>query len=77
MNLKGVLKPRRVRHFGALTTPKDVADLMTRIASYNGSPIVRAALWFSLYMFQRPGEIRKAEWMEMDFDAALCKYFYR
>lgn len=77
VNLKGALKPRRVRYFGALTAPRDVADLMTRIESYSGSPVVRAALWFSLYMFQRPGEIRKAEWMEMDFDAALCKYFYR
>lgn len=73
MNLKGALKPRRVRHFGALTAPKDVADLMTRIESYNGSPIVRAALWFSLYTFQRPGEIRKAEWKEMDFDATLWR----
>lgn len=73
MNLKGALKPRRVRHFGALTATRDVADLMTRIESYSGSPVVRATLWFSLYTFQRPGEIRKAEWKEMDFDAALWR----
>ena len=72
-NLKGALKPRRVRHFGAITTPKEIADLMVRVESYNGSPIVRAALWFSLYTFQRPGEIRGAEWKEIDFDAALWR----
>ena len=73
VNLKGALKPRQKRHFAALTTPKDIADLMVRIESYNGSPIVKAALWFSLYTFQRPGEIRQAEWEEIDFDSKLWR----
>jgi integrase len=38
--------------------------------AFSGSPVVRAALWFSAYTFQRPGEIRKAEWTEIDLDAA-------
>ena len=44
LNLRKALKPRRKRHFAALTAPKDVADLMTRIEAYNGSAVVKAAL---------------------------------
>jgi integrase len=72
-NLRGTLKPKRERHHAALTAPKDVADLMTRIEAYHGSAIVRTALWFSLYTFQRPGEVSGATWKEMDFDAKLWR----
>jgi integrase len=34
---------------------------------------VRAALWFSLYTFQRPGEIRRAEWADVDIGASLWR----
>jgi integrase len=73
LNLRKALKPRQKRHFAALTAPKDVADLMSRMEAYSGSAVVKAALWFSLYTFQRPGEIRRAEWTEMDFDANLWR----
>jgi integrase len=73
LNLKGALKAGRVRHRAALTAPKDVADLMTRIEAYHGSVTVRMALWFSLYTFQRPSEICGATWEEMDFDAKLWR----
>lgn len=73
INLRGALKPKITRHFGAVTKPADVSDLMTRIDAYQGSVVVKAALWFSLYTFQRPGEIRKAEWNEIDIDAALWR----
>jgi integrase len=73
LNLRNALKPVRPRHLAALTAPKDIADLMTRIEAYHGSATVRAALWFSLYTFQRPGEIRGAAWDEMDFDAKLWR----
>jgi integrase len=73
LNLRRTLKPRRERHRAALTAPKDVADLMTRIEAYHGSVIVRTALWFSLYTFQRPGEVGGATWKEIDFDAKLWR----
>jgi integrase len=72
-NLRGALKQRPPRHHAALTAPKDVTELMARIEAYKGSDIVRAALWFSLYTFQRPGEIRGALWEEMDLDSALWR----
>jgi integrase len=73
LNLRGVLKPWRVRHRAALTAPDDIADLMSRIEAYHGSTTVRMALWFSLYTFQRPGEICGAAWEEMNFDAKLWR----
>jgi integrase len=72
-NLRKALQARSRRHHAALTAPKDVADLMTRIGEYKGSDVIRAAVWFSLYTFQRPGEIRGAAWEEMDLDAALWR----
>jgi integrase len=72
-NLRKALKPKQKRHFAALTVPRDVADLMARMEAYSGSAVVKAALWFSLYTFQRPGEIRRAAWAEMDFDANLWR----
>jgi integrase len=72
-NLRGALKPRKHKHFASVTNPKDVSDLMIRIEAYQGTFVVKSALWFSLYTFQRPGEIRRAEWKELDFDAALWR----
>jgi integrase len=72
-NLKGALMRKPPRHFSALTAPKDVAELMTRIETYQGSEIVRAALRFSLYTFQRPSEISGATWEEMDLGGALWR----
>jgi integrase len=72
-NLRGVLKPSRARHYAALTSPGDISGLMTRIEAYHGTEGVRMALWFSLYTFQRPGEIRGASWDEMDLDSALWR----
>lgn len=40
------------------------------IESYMGMPITRAALQLAPLVFVRPGELRKAEWIEFDLDAA-------
>ena len=63
----------KVKHFPALTKPEDVKRLLLAMKVYNGSLIVKTALWFSIYTFARPGEIRQAEWKEIDFDNALWK----
>ena len=72
-DLRGALAPERERHFGAITKPSDVVGLMRAIAGYQGSFIVRCALRFTALTFARPGEIRKAEWSEIDFDNALWR----
>jgi integrase len=69
-DLRGALAPERERHFGALTKPSDVAALIHAINGYQGSFIVRCALRFTALTFARPGEIRKAEWNEIDLAEA-------
>jgi integrase len=73
LTLRKTLKPIHQCHRAALTAPKDVADLMIRIEAYPGSVVVRSALWFLLYTFQRSGEVQGAAWDGMDFGAALWR----
>jgi integrase len=57
-------------HHAALTEPKDVAALMRAIHGYEGYPVVKAALKLAPLVFVRPGELRAAEWAEIDLDGA-------
>ena len=67
--LVGALQTRQVKHMATLTTPKEIAMLMRSIRAYPYD-ILRCALEFSALVFCRPGEIRNAEWTEVDFDVA-------
>ena len=69
-DLLGALKPVLVQHMAAITDPKRVGELLRAIESYKGMPITRAALQLAPLVFVRPGELRKAEWIEFDLDAA-------
>lgn len=73
-DLKGLLPSSRTkRHFASMTTPADVERLMRAIKAYPGSFVVRCALLFSAYTFQRPGEIRRAEWTEISLDEGIWR----
>jgi integrase len=69
-DLRGALAPVIVRHNAALTDPRKIADLVRAMQSYMelGSVVVHHALWFSAYTFLRPGEVRRLEWQEVNFD---------
>ena len=47
-----------------------MAELLRAIDGYQGSPVTGAALRLAPLLFQRPGELRAAEWSEFDLDAA-------
>lgn len=68
-DLRGALKPVLVQHMAAITDPKRVGELLRAIEAYKGMPITRAALQLAPLVFVRPGELRKAEWIEFDLDA--------
>ena len=68
--LAGALKHRTPRPMAALTKIEDVRRLVQRMRAYRGSLAVRTALWFSLYTLARPGEVRHAEWEEIDLEKA-------
>ena len=68
------LPPNKAKHHPALTEPKDVAQLMRAIHAYNGTFIVQQALRITPLLFQRPGEIRTMQWMDIDFTAKEWRY---
>ncbi len=70
-DLKGALTPYRGTHFAAITDPDELGKLLRAIRAYKGGLIVRAALQLAPILFQRPGELRAAEWAEIDLDNAL------
>lgn len=70
-DLRDALRPVPTRHHAALVEPKDVAELLRDIASYQGHPVTRAALQLSALLLLRPGELRQMEWAWLDLDAAL------
>lgn len=69
-DLRGALTPPKPKHMASLTNPKDVAGLLRAIDGYHGSFATCCALKFAPLVFVRPGELRHAEWTEIDFDAA-------
>ena len=69
--LKARLTPYRGKSFAAIVEPKRFGDLMRAIQAYKGGPIVRTALQLAPLLYQRPGNLRMMEWVELDLDAAL------
>jgi integrase len=69
-DLRGILPTAGKNHLASITDPKEVAKLLKAIDIYNGSDITRAALKLAPLVFVRPGELRHAEWSEIDLDAA-------
>ncbi len=55
-------------HLAAITDPKEVGKLLVAIDSYQGTPVVRAALQISPILLSRPGEIRHMEWSEINWE---------
>jgi integrase len=69
-DLKGSLTKASPKHYAAITEPKKAGELLRSIFAYSGHPYTVAALKLSPLVFVRPGELRTAEWVEMDLDAA-------
>jgi len=67
-DLKGALASPEVHHHAAITDPRELGGLLRAIDGYSGDPATRAALKLSSLLFVRPGELRHAEWAEIDLD---------
>jgi integrase len=68
--LRGALAPVKGGHHAAVTEPKAFGALLRAIDGYEGEPVTRAALRLLPLVFVRPGELRHAQWSEIDLDAA-------
>lgn len=70
-DLRGALTAPTVTHYGAITDARKVGQLLRAIDDYEGSGITKLALQIAPHVFVRPGELRHAEWSEIDLDGAL------
>lgn len=73
-DLRGALPPAKETHLAAITEPAKVAPLLRTFDSYTGSFITKCALRLAPLVFVRPGELRQAEWADIDLEAAEWRY---
>jgi integrase len=73
-DLRGALPPVRGTHFAATTEPKRFAEILRALDGYEGTLTVRCALRLAPLVFVRPGELRNAQWADIDFEAAEWRY---
>jgi len=69
--LRGALIAPKVVHHSALFDEDSVGSLLRAIEGYNGQPLTSLALRLTPHVFVRPGELRRAEWIEFDLEAGL------
>jgi integrase len=67
-DLAGALAPVVEQHHASITDPRGVGALLRAIKGYQGSLVTKCALCLAPLVFVRPGELRKAEWSEFDFE---------
>lgn len=68
--LRSFKQTRGARHFPAITDPAEVPELMRKFRGITDNWIVRNAFLLSAHVWQRPSEIREADWEDFDLDAA-------
>jgi len=69
-DLKGALPPVKATHRAAITDTLGIGALLRAMDDYQGTFVTKCALRLAPLVFVRPGELRKAEWAEIDLDKA-------
>ena len=71
--LKGALSSTQGKHMATITDPQKIGELLRAIHGYQGQFITLCALKLAPLTFVRPGELRHAEWDEIDTVNAMWK----
>lgn len=69
--LIGALVAPKPVHHAAIVDPVQVGALLRAIDGFEGQPATKLALRLAPHVFVRPGELRHAEWSEVDLDKAV------
>lgn len=69
-DLRGALTPWKPQHYPAITDPKEIGPLLRAMDGFTGTFPVKCALKLAPMLLVRPGELRQAEWSEINLDAA-------
>ena len=70
-DLRGALTAPTPKHYGAIIEAKRAGELLRAIDGYEGQVVTKLAMQLSPHVFVRPGELRHAEWSEINLDAGL------
>ncbi|MDR2199926.1 MAG: site-specific integrase [Deltaproteobacteria bacterium] len=65
--------PPQVTHRATIINPDKIGKLLAQINEYDGLPSVKFALRLLPYLFVRPGELRWAEWTEINLETAVWR----
>jgi len=68
--LRGALPAVKQTHRAAITDLGAIGGLLRSMDSYQGAFVTKCALRLAPLLFVRPGELRQAEWSELDLAAA-------
>lgn len=73
-SLIGAIPPVKTRHMPSITEPAKVGEMLRAFEAFSGTFPVLCALKLAPMLFVRPGELRKAEWADIDLDKAEWRY---
>ncbi|HEX5277475.1 MAG TPA: integrase arm-type DNA-binding domain-containing protein [Fluviicoccus sp.] len=73
-DLRGALPAAKTQNFAAVTEPSEVAGLLRMFDDYRGTLVTRCALRLAPLVFVRPGELRAAEWKDIDLEEGEWRY---
>jgi integrase len=71
--LVGAVAAPRHKHLAAILDEARIGDLLRAIEAYSGQAVTKSALALSPHVFVRPGELRRAEWQEIDFRKSIWR----
>lgn len=66
--LQGALVTPTVTPRAAITDPEKLGNLLRVVEEYTGHITTRTAIILMAHMFPRPGELRQAEWADVDLE---------
>lgn len=74
-DLKGAIPSARSGNFASITEPAKVGEMLRSFDAFSGTFVVKCALEIAPRVFVRPGELRKAQWAQIDLDKGEWRYF--
>lgn len=72
-DIADALIKRKAKHHASPKDPLKIGALVRTVEGYDGEAVTRCAIRLAILTFVRPGELRKAEWSEVDRPAATWR----
>lgn len=69
IDIRGSIRQPKRKNYAALSAA-DLPEYLRKLEAYDGQPLTKLALKLLALTFVRSGELRGAEWSEIDFDKA-------